>query len=217
VQLVGSTGAALTERTIHPSGPSPGALAVFKREPSGEAQFFQRRGLQARVPTDHEQMLHPGVVLLQRLSTLECAEYDVSPDGQRFTMTKGIGRFQTPDTTINIVVNWTEELKRRVPRVDPQLARLANASTLLRAASARVIGPAMEPRGLLRGRRTRVSCCDRSVAPGHLSEPTAGGYRRGWNRGALRAVPSARTAPTLVRTTRVNLSKSSRSTVSSGS
>ena len=39
--------------------------------------------------------------------------YDVSPDGQRFLMIE-----ETSTTTpqqINIVLNWTEELKRRVP------------------------------------------------------------------------------------------------------
>jgi hypothetical protein len=39
------------------------------------------------------------------------ANYDVSPDGQRFVMVKdeaGSGR-------LNVVLNWTEELKRLVP------------------------------------------------------------------------------------------------------
>jgi serine/threonine-protein kinase len=40
--------------------------------------------------------------------------YDVSPDGQRFLMIK-VSEPTTPPTRINVVVNWIEELKRRVP------------------------------------------------------------------------------------------------------
>ena len=39
--------------------------------------------------------------------------YDVAPDGQRFLMLKG--NEETQATQINIVQNWFEELKRRVP------------------------------------------------------------------------------------------------------
>jgi hypothetical protein len=41
------------------------------------------------------------------------ADYDVSPDGQRFLMIKG-GE-ETPATQINIIQNWFEELKQKVP------------------------------------------------------------------------------------------------------
>ncbi|HEV2201728.1 MAG TPA: protein kinase [Bryobacteraceae bacterium] len=40
--------------------------------------------------------------------------YDVSPDGQRFLMVKATELGQAP-TQINVVLNWFEELKRRVP------------------------------------------------------------------------------------------------------
>jgi eukaryotic-like serine/threonine-protein kinase len=40
--------------------------------------------------------------------------YDVSPDGQRFLMLKG-GEREAEPTQINVVLNWFEELKRRVP------------------------------------------------------------------------------------------------------
>jgi serine/threonine-protein kinase len=40
--------------------------------------------------------------------------YDVSPDGQRFLMLKPTEQAQAP-TQINVVLNWFEELKRRVP------------------------------------------------------------------------------------------------------
>jgi len=41
--------------------------------------------------------------------------YDVSPDGQRFLMIKEAGSEQEGPTQINVVFNWFEELKRRVP------------------------------------------------------------------------------------------------------
>jgi eukaryotic-like serine/threonine-protein kinase len=41
--------------------------------------------------------------------------YDVSPDGQRFLMLKPSESAETAPTQINVVLNWSEELKRRVP------------------------------------------------------------------------------------------------------
>jgi eukaryotic-like serine/threonine-protein kinase len=41
-------------------------------------------------------------------------DYDVSPDGQRFLMLKANEQAQAP-AQINVVLNWFEELKRRVP------------------------------------------------------------------------------------------------------
>jgi Tol biopolymer transport system component/predicted Ser/Thr protein kinase len=41
--------------------------------------------------------------------------YDVSPDGQRFLMLKPAEQAQAAPTQINVVLNWLEELKRRVP------------------------------------------------------------------------------------------------------
>jgi hypothetical protein len=38
--------------------------------------------------------------------------YDVSPDGQRFLVAKDV---EPPPTQIKVVVNWIEEVKRRVP------------------------------------------------------------------------------------------------------
>ncbi len=40
-------------------------------------------------------------------------DYDVSPDGQRFLMLKSAEE-ATP-TQINVVLNWFEELKQKVP------------------------------------------------------------------------------------------------------
>ena len=42
------------------------------------------------------------------------AEFDVTPDGQRFLMIKAVEPEQ-PVTKINVVLNWFEELQQRVP------------------------------------------------------------------------------------------------------
>jgi len=41
--------------------------------------------------------------------------YDVSPDGQRFLMLKPAEQAQAAQTQINVVLNWFEELKEKVP------------------------------------------------------------------------------------------------------
>ena len=41
--------------------------------------------------------------------------YDVSPDGQRFLMLKPSESAETAPTQINVVLNWFEELKQKVP------------------------------------------------------------------------------------------------------
>ena len=43
------------------------------------------------------------------------ANYDVSSDGQRFLMLKPVEQEHAAPTQINVVLNWTEELKRLVP------------------------------------------------------------------------------------------------------
>jgi Tol biopolymer transport system component len=43
------------------------------------------------------------------------SNYDVTPDGQRFLMLKSSEQEQTAPTQINVVLNWFEELKQKVP------------------------------------------------------------------------------------------------------
>ena len=57
-------------------------------------------------------MLFEGHYQLLSLST---PNYDVSPDGQRFLMLKPSEQAEAGPTQINVVLNWFEELKRRVP------------------------------------------------------------------------------------------------------
>jgi Tol biopolymer transport system component len=47
------------------------------------------------------------------LTTIQ--NYDVSPDGQRFLMLKPPEQSETGPTQINVVLNWFEELKQKVP------------------------------------------------------------------------------------------------------
>jgi Tol biopolymer transport system component len=49
------------------------------------------------------------------LASVQVSNYDVSPDGQRFLMIKSSESAGTAPTQINVVLNWFEELKRRVP------------------------------------------------------------------------------------------------------
>jgi eukaryotic-like serine/threonine-protein kinase len=43
------------------------------------------------------------------------ANYDVSPDGQHFLMLKSIDQAKAAPTQINVVLNWFEDLKQKVP------------------------------------------------------------------------------------------------------
>ena len=41
--------------------------------------------------------------------------FDVTPDGKRFLMVKEAAEAQAGSSDINIVVNWVEELRQRLP------------------------------------------------------------------------------------------------------
>jgi eukaryotic-like serine/threonine-protein kinase len=58
-------------------------------------------------------MLFEGVY--QLLAAISTPNYDVSPDGQRFLMLKPVESAQAAPTQINVVLNWFEELKQKVP------------------------------------------------------------------------------------------------------
>jgi eukaryotic-like serine/threonine-protein kinase len=48
-------------------------------------------------------------------STAPTRSWDVSADGQRFLMLRVVASTDKPVTAMHVVLNWTEELKRRVP------------------------------------------------------------------------------------------------------
>jgi eukaryotic-like serine/threonine-protein kinase len=50
-----------------------------------------------------------------QLAPVPVANYDVSPDGQRFLMLKPSEQAESAPTQINVVLNWFEELKQKVP------------------------------------------------------------------------------------------------------
>jgi len=47
------------------------------------------------------------------------ANYDVSPDGRRFLMLRRSEHGAAAPTQINVVLNWADELTRRVPAGKP--------------------------------------------------------------------------------------------------
>jgi Tol biopolymer transport system component len=49
------------------------------------------------------------------VSAASTPSYDVSTDGQRFLMLKPVEQTQAAPTQINVVLNWFEELKQKVP------------------------------------------------------------------------------------------------------
>ena len=59
----------------------------------------------------------PGCSLRDSTCRPRCTvpNYDVSPDGQRFLMLKPSEQAQAAPTQINVVLNWFEELKQKVP------------------------------------------------------------------------------------------------------
>jgi len=71
--------------------------------------------MSARVTADHEFRSDRPIVLFEkRFDTLSWnANYDVTPDGARFLMVQPT--IAVPSNEINVVLNWTEELKRLVP------------------------------------------------------------------------------------------------------
>ena len=86
--------------------------------PNGEEIFYRNGKKMMSVSVNREPDFRPGKrrklfewqPLLQSFPTLH---YDVAPDGQRFLMLKR-GEESLP-TQINVVLNWAEELKQKVP------------------------------------------------------------------------------------------------------
>jgi hypothetical protein len=104
----------------------PGAAATPLWSPDGQELFYLNLGtgqlMGIDITTDsafafgNEQALGIRRFLFSGIST---RSYDITPDGQRFLMVFPADQAdpgaETPDEQINIVLNWFEELKARVP------------------------------------------------------------------------------------------------------
>jgi serine/threonine-protein kinase len=107
--------------------PGPGAKLKISNDggtepawnPKGGELFYRNRDKMMAVQITTQPAFSPGKpgLLFERAyvpTPRSFPDYDVSPDGQRFLMLKATERSEGPDQ-INVVLNWFEELKRRVP------------------------------------------------------------------------------------------------------
>jgi serine/threonine-protein kinase len=112
------------------SYPGPGGKRQISSEggtepqwnPNGRELFYRDRDKMMAVEISTQAGFSAGKLrqlfeghYLKNTITYARANYDVSPDGQRFLMLKPAEQQQSAPTQINVVLNWTEELKRAVP------------------------------------------------------------------------------------------------------
>jgi serine/threonine protein kinase/Tol biopolymer transport system component len=88
---------------------NPAGRELFYR--SGDKMMAVDISTQSGFTAGKPRMLFEG---RYELASVPVGNYDVSSDGQRFLMLKPVEQQQAA-TQINVVVNWFEELKRRVP------------------------------------------------------------------------------------------------------
>jgi len=81
---------------------------------SGDKMMAVDIGTQSGFAAGKPQQLFEGHYLRNPIGYAR-PNYDVSADGQRFLMLKPVEQEQAAPTQINVVLNWTEELKRLVP------------------------------------------------------------------------------------------------------
>ena len=88
--------------------PSP----IWARD--GTALFFTHRQAVMRVDVDTEPTFNASVpeLVFEGAFALGYRGYDVAPDGERFLMLKGRAGYARD---VQVVLNWFEELKERVP------------------------------------------------------------------------------------------------------
>jgi hypothetical protein len=92
-----------------------GAQPVWAR--SGHEIFYRNGDKMMAVPVGTEPAFQAGrpIQLFEKKFAMPdtgLAEYDVTPDGERFVMLQDT---ESSPTEIQIVLNWFEELKARVP------------------------------------------------------------------------------------------------------
>jgi eukaryotic-like serine/threonine-protein kinase len=79
---------------------------------SGDKMMAVQVTTQPSFSVGKPRLLFQGTYLTTPLTS---PNYDVSPDGQRFLMLKASDQTQLAPTQINVVLNWFEELKQKVP------------------------------------------------------------------------------------------------------
>jgi eukaryotic-like serine/threonine-protein kinase len=85
--------------------------------PDGQKLFYRegRKWMSADVQTQPEFRVEATKVMFEGpYLNVPGVSYDVAPDGQRFIMIEE-NQKQAPTTQLNVVLNWSEELKQRVP------------------------------------------------------------------------------------------------------
>jgi serine/threonine-protein kinase len=88
---------------------------------NGRELFYRNGNKMMAVEVTTQPIFSPGTpkVLFegqyQLLPLISTPNYDVAPDGQRFLMLKPTEQEQAATTQINVVLNWFEELKQKVP------------------------------------------------------------------------------------------------------
>ena len=79
--------------------------------------------MQVRSSRPRVTRLNPIPTFLEALTSAHgagiVANYDVTPDGQRFLMLRPISQKNEPVTEIHVVLNWSEDLKRLAPAKQP--------------------------------------------------------------------------------------------------
>jgi Tol biopolymer transport system component len=89
---------------------NPNGRELFYR--SSEKMMAVDIATQAGFTAGNPRMLFEGPY---QATSATSPNYDVSPDGQRFLMLKPVEQAERAPTQINVVLNWFEELKQKVP------------------------------------------------------------------------------------------------------
>ena len=89
---------------------NPNGRELFYR--SGEKMMAVEISTQRNLTAGKPRMLFEG---RYESAPFPVPNYDVSPDGKRFLLLKPVDQGQAVPTQINVVLNWFEELNRRVP------------------------------------------------------------------------------------------------------
>jgi Tol biopolymer transport system component/predicted Ser/Thr protein kinase len=89
---------------------NPNGRELFYR--SGNKMMAVDVATQPKLTVGNPRMVFQGEYVS---ATNQFSNYDISPDGQRFLMLKPTEQVQAAPTQINVVLNWFEELKQKVP------------------------------------------------------------------------------------------------------